>query len=584
MMFVNSVVNHLWQSTLFAAAAALLALALRKNQARWRCRLWLAASIKFLIPFSVLAGIGSQLGWPSTRPVSAGLSFLFEGVGQSFAPPVVHRAAVAASSPAAAYIPALLMILWLCGFAAVILRWWMNWRRVQAAVLAAVPVTEGRELRALRRIERIAGVRGSTRLRVSQGPLEPGIFGIFQAVLLWPAGISDHLADGQLEAIMAHEVCHVRRRDNLAAALHSVVESIFWFHPLAWWLGARLVDERERACDEEVLRLGSAPEVYAESILKTCRLYLEPAGMCMAGATGSDLKKRIERIMTRRTGRQLDFGRKLLLAAAGIAAVAGPIAFGVANAPAIRAQSQPAAQAAAPAFEVASIKPNNSDDHRVMFRMAPGGRTEISDASAKMLIVMSYNLKPNQLSGGPSWLDSTKYDISAKAPEGSDDPERSKLMMQTLLADRFKLAIHRETKDMPIYELVVGKNGPKLKASAEAADQHKGMFRIGRGQMDLTSVSMADFADNLSRVVGRNVYDKTGVAGTYDIKLEWTPDENESPMLKPHGDEGASAPAADTTGPSLSDALQEKLGLKMQAAKGPVEIVVIDHIEKASEN
>ena len=419
MMFVNSVVNHLWQSTLFAAAAALLALALRKNQARWRSRLWLAASIKFLIPFSVLAGIGSQLGWRSMRPASAGLSFLIEEIGQSFAPPVVHRAAITASATAAAFVPALLLpalflIFWFCGFAAALFRWWMNWRRVQVAVLAAVHVTDGRELRALRRIERIAGVRSPTSLRASQGPLEPGIFGIFQAVLLWPAGISDHLADAQLEAIMAHEVCHVRRRDNLAAALHCVVESVFWFHPLVWWLGARLVDERERACDEEVLRLGSAPEVYAESILKTCRLYLEPARMCMAGVTGSDLKKRIERIMTRRTGRQLDFGRKLLLAAAGIAAVAGPIAFGVANAPAVRAQSQPAAQAAAPAFEVASIKPNNSDDHRMMFKMEPGGRIEINNGSAKMLIVMAYNLKPNQLSGGPNWLDSAKYDITAK--------------------------------------------------------------------------------------------------------------------------------------------------------------------------
>ena len=302
--------------------------------------------------------------------------------------------------------------------------------------------------------------------------------------------------------------------------------------------------------------------------------------MCMAGVTGSDLKKRIERIMTRRTGRQLDFGRKLLLAAAGIAAVAGPIAFGVANAPAIRAQSP--AKTAAQAFEVASVKPNNSDDHRVMFKMTPGGRVEINNASAKMLIVMSYNLKPNQLSGGPSWLESAKYDITATAPEGPDDPERTNLMMQTLLADRFKLAIHRETKDMPIYELVTGKNGPKLKASAEAAGTHMGQFRIGHGQMDLTSVSIADFADNLSRIVGRNVYDKTGLTGTYDIKLEWTPDENENPMLKPHtdGNEGGTAPVAEA-GPSLSDALQEKLGLKLQAAKGPVEIVVIDHIEKA---
>jgi uncharacterized protein (TIGR03435 family) len=202
-----------------------------------------------------------------------------------------------------------------------------------------------------------------------------------------------------------------------------------------------------------------------------------------------------------------------------------------------------------------------------------------------MLIVMSYNLKPNQLSGGPSWLESAKYDITATAHEGPDDPERTNLMMQTLLADRFKLAIHRETKEMPIYELVTGKNGPKLKASAEAAGTHMGQFRIGHGQMDLTSVSIADFADNLSRIVGRNVYDKTGLTGTYDIKLEWTPDENENPMLKPHtdGNEGGTAPVAEA-GPSLSDALQEKLGLKLQAAKGPVEIVVIDHIEKASDN
>src|SRR5262249_3347860 len=158
--------------------------------------------------------------------------------------------------------------------------------------------------------------------------------------LLWPAGISDRLADAQLEAIVAHEVCHVRRRDNLAAAIHMAVEALFWFHPLVWWLGARLVDERENACDEPVLLIGGEPPAYAESILKTCQFYLESPLVCMSGVTGSDLKRRIERIMTQRLGRRLDWRRKALLASAGIAAVAGPIGFGVFTAPAIRAQSQ----------------------------------------------------------------------------------------------------------------------------------------------------------------------------------------------------------------------------------------------------
>lgn len=579
------IANHLWQSTLFAAMVALLTLALSKNQARWRCRLWLAASMKFLVPFSVLAGIGSRLGWRSVRAAPAGLSILMEQVSRSMAPPVVHQAAIRASSPAMSFVPAVLLVLWLCGFAAVLLRWWFNWRSVRTAVRGAVPLDEGREPLALRRIERIAGVRRPIRLLSSESRLEPGVFGVFRSVLLWPAGISDCLADAQLKAIMAHEVCHVRRRDNLGAALHTLVETVFWFHPLVWWLGARLVDEREIACDEEVLRMGSEPEVYAASILKTCQYFLEPPRLSMAGVTGSDLKKRIERIMLRRIGRQLDFRRKLLLAAAGIAAVAGPILFGVAGAPDIRAQSQPAAPAAAPAFEVASIKPNSSDDRRVMFQITAGGRVHCTNVSPQMLIIMAYDLKPNQLTGGPSWLDSVKYDITAKA-EGPEEPDRLKQMMQTLLADRFKLAFHRETKDLPIYELVTAKNGSKLRPSAEDARKNQQQFaRMGRGSMDLQQMTMANFADHLSRVVGRNVFDRTGITGTYDIKLEWTPDESESQLFKgPPDGAGPPPPSPDATGPSLFAALQEQLGLKLVAGKGPVEIVVIDHIEKASEN
>jgi bla regulator protein BlaR1 len=103
--------------------------------------------------------------------------------------------------------------------------------------------------------------------------MEPGVFGIRKPVLLLPDGLTDHLMPAQLEAVLAHELCHVRRRDNLAAAIHMVAEALFWYHPLVWWIGSRMMEERERACDEEVLREARGPEVYAEGLLNVSKLY-----------------------------------------------------------------------------------------------------------------------------------------------------------------------------------------------------------------------------------------------------------------------------------------------------------------------
>src|SRR4029077_3441034 len=181
--------------------------------------------------------------------------------------------------------------------ALVVLIWCMRWRKISVALRNAEPLQEGREAEALRKLQHIAGSRTPIDLVLSRTSLEPGIFGITRPVLVWPEGISKHLEDAHLEAILAHELWHVRRRDNLAAALHMLVEAMFWFHPLVWWLGARLVEERERACDEEVLRLGNSPETYAEGILKVCKLYVESPVLCVSGVTGANLKRRIEEIM-----------------------------------------------------------------------------------------------------------------------------------------------------------------------------------------------------------------------------------------------------------------------------------------------
>jgi hypothetical protein len=126
---------------------------------------------------------------------------------------------------------------------------------------------------------------------LSRTSLEPGIFGIFRPVLVWPQGISERLEDAHLEAVLAHELWHVRRRDNLADAVHMLVEAIFWFYPLVWWMGAWLMEERERACDEAVLESGGDPKVYAESILKICEFCVASPLACVSGVTGADLKK-----------------------------------------------------------------------------------------------------------------------------------------------------------------------------------------------------------------------------------------------------------------------------------------------------
>jgi uncharacterized protein (TIGR03435 family) len=610
--------NHLWQSTLCLVIAGLLALLLRKNHARARYGLCLAASVKFLIPFSLLIVLGTHLARPrDPAATQSGLYVALQEVSQPFSQPAAGPQARGesrrpAQSAGLRYrliheFPAILVAVWLGGFLAVLGIWWVRWRGMSAALQGATPLREGREAEALRRVERLAGVRKRITLLLSRTSLEPGIFGIARPVLVWPKGISERLDDAQLEAILAHEVWHVRRLDNLAAALHMVVEAIFWFHPLVWWLGARLVEERERACDEEVLRLGNQRQVYAESILKTCEFCVESPLACVAGVTGADLKKRIVRIMTERLIDRLSPARKLLLAASGIAIVAGPVAFGLLNAPQIRAQSAQTTGAPSPSFEVASIKPNRSGELNISIGFQPG-RFVTTGTTVKQLIALAYDVRDLQVSGGPSWVDSERYNIEAKEPDSfaqelpklapAQRAAQLRLMVQSLLADRFKLKLRHESKELPVYALVVAKNGPKLH-EAKPGDTypngmkgpdgvgHAGMMRMGPGQLTGQGLPAESLARLLSQALGRTVMDQTGLKGSYDFTLQWTPEPTQGAMLK--GPEGGkpvtdNAPPLESSGPSIFTAIQEQLGLKLESRKGPVDNLVIDHVEKPSEN
>ena len=343
--------NHLWQSTLIACIAGLLTLALRSNQARTRYWVWMAASAKFLIPFSLLVGIGSHVAWPHTRAASKTSVYVaMEQASLPFAEPIVIHPpttltpAIMSVEPAVRpaeraslvhLLPGVLPAIWLIGFLVVLIRWWIRWRRVSAAVREGELMRTGREVEILRRLEqiKIGGIRRPIEMVVTRGSIEPGIFGMVRPVLMWPEGISTRLDDAHLEAVLAHEVWHVRRCDNLAAAMHMMVEAIFWFYPMVWWLGRRLAEERERSCDEEVVQLHARREVYAESILKVCEFCVESPLACVSGVTGADLKKRIVYIMTKHVGRKLNLTRKLLLVMAGSMAVSVPIVAGALGAP-----------------------------------------------------------------------------------------------------------------------------------------------------------------------------------------------------------------------------------------------------------
>jgi uncharacterized protein (TIGR03435 family) len=598
--------NHLWQSTLFAVLAGALALALRKNQARVRYSVWLAASVKFLIPFSLLTSLGGHLTRPrGSVSLQSGLYSVVEQFSQPFtrtaARVVVPVAHVASASYLVPLLQGALAVVWMCGFLVTFSLWWSRWRRISAAMRAAVPMSQGREVNALRRMEQTAGVRTPIVFLFSSDSLEPGIFGIGKPILVWPAGISEHLTDAHLQAIIAHEVWHVRRRDNLAAAAHMVVEAIFWFHPLVWWLGARLVEERERACDEEVLQLGNEPRVYAESILKTCEFCVRSPLACVPGVTGANLKKRIVRVMTESIGQELDLTHKLLLITTGLMALAVPLSFGLVHANQSRADSQTEnTTAKLPAFEVASIKPDKAaGDGPVMLQFTPDGFTA-TNMPLKMLIREAYSVEENQILGAPAWLNAHSYDIEAKVDSAEVGDLRNlsiaqrKLMLQPLLVDRFKLQIHRETKELPVYELLIGKNGPKVHEAKpndtypngiKGPDGHSGpgLVWIEAGRLTGQGVPLAELARLLSQRLGHNVLDKTGLTGKYDFIMPWPPADaaDTMPPVSAGGEQGAAAPP---DGPSIFTALQEQLGLRLESRKAPVEVLVIDHVETPSAN
>lgn len=308
-----ALLDHLWQSTLFAGGAGLLTLCLRKSPARLRFQLWFAASVKFLMPFAALSALGGSLSrlFPATvprlvmelRPAAEGLS----APAQALA---VHQHA------GGVHIMPLLSLLWLAGVMVVLGLRLIRWFRLDKVMRQA----------------RDLDIAVPVDVKASLTLLEPGLVGILRPMVLLPEGLLPRLTRAERDAILAHELSHFTRGDNITAAIHMLVEALFWFWPPVWLIGARLIAERERACDESVLAEGHDAEVYAQGILKVCRFCVQSPLACAAGASGADLGGRVRQIMSGQAVAHPGHLQKVMLATAMALALALPVANGFVSA------------------------------------------------------------------------------------------------------------------------------------------------------------------------------------------------------------------------------------------------------------
>lgn len=329
--------NHLWQATLFAALVFVAATLLRRAPARVRFALWLVAAAKFAAPSALVALFAAGLGLDFTLfagargEAGAGAPLvlkLAEPLGQEAQGPAVAAAgAGAAGAQGHAEILCALTVVWLAGCALLVFVWLRRRREFVRSVRAGQEVWAGREFEALARASARLGVGREALLVLTAGGTEPGVWRTRRPVVVLPRPIAEQLEDEELEAVLLHELAHVERRDNLFGNLQTALACAFWFNPVVWLVGRRLLAERERACDERVLEAGGTAAAYAAGILKVVRFC---SGWRVAGvsgaASGSGLRRRIEMIMREEKGRGLTAAQRAVvcgLAAAALALTVG---------------------------------------------------------------------------------------------------------------------------------------------------------------------------------------------------------------------------------------------------------------------
>jgi bla regulator protein BlaR1 len=501
----------------------------------------------------------------------------------------------------------------------------------------------------VRRLCSEAGIRRPVDIFLHEDILTPMTCGLVRPAIVMPSDAREW-SEADVRQAVVHELEHVHRADWLVHLAARLVCALYWFHPLAWTAWRRLCLESERACDDVVLQ-GADRTAYAEQLVMLARRLVQGGARPVLSMTNrSDLSTRVSAVLDGHQAR----GRAGRLSAVAIGATAvvlalaisplravgqsgerfvpiatnhaAPLAVSLASAlqprvepatspssmsqglfskPTIPLQARPpqapsvATDASAPVFDVASVKPTKISGSAYYF-FHPGGRFTATNFPLKGLITRAYRLQSNQVEGGPSWVSSDGFDIEAKA-EGNPPPEQVLLMVRALLAERFKLKLRTETRQLPIYALELARSDGKLGSGlrpASPADcvsvppsggppslfdrNHPpcGALYSPIGHWTGRGVSIETLTSDLSRVVSRVVLNRTRLTGRFDLDLQWT---DLTVLLQPGGSVPDAPPPADNPA-SIYTALQEQLGLKLDSQKGPVVVLVIDRAEKPTDN
>jgi uncharacterized protein (TIGR03435 family) len=489
-------------------------------------------------------------------------------------------------------------------FAGVLVLWvrlvggWVVAARMRATLVRRSP-TEWQEI--LGRLAERIGLSGPVRLLVSGLVQAPTVVGWLRPAVLVPVGALSGLPAEQLEALLLHELAHIRRHDYLVNILQTIVEALLFYHPAVWWVSGHIRAERELCCDDIAVSASGDALTYARA-LANVESHRPLYSHAVMAANGGSLSHRIARLLGQsRPAARTGLGPGILtVAILLLAAVYGLFGQSTAH----------------PTFQFASIQPSAINwSERAQHPMAMG-----VNSSLLLLIQFAYAthnspylghtipLPASQVVGGPPWLNSEGWDIVTKSRPA--DQEQNLQMWQTLLADRFKLRMHRETRELPIYVLTAAQNGFKLPAPSKdlgcvsfpvgtkphpvpgkvdcgyVSGPGSGFAGAASGELGMRGrrVHMADLVSELALILDRPISDHTGFTGEFNVDLNFVPDQALQGFGFGPGDPPANRPPADPSLPNIFAALEQQLGLKLVPTKGPVEVLVIDHAEKPRAN
>ena len=582
-----TLLHFLWQAAVIAGLYA----AARRWTSRSVARYGLACAALAIIAAAPL------VTWTVLRPAAAAsVAASFASPASVALPATLRSLPSAVASDAAPTVPSSFFVwvvaFWIVGALAFWMRLAGGWIFAQRLRSALARPASAEWQQTLDRLRFRLRVSRPVRLLISSWVQAPAVIGWLRPAVLVPVGALAGLPAEQIEALLLHELAHIRRNDYLLNALQSIVEALLFYHPAVWWISGHIRAEREICCDDVAVSVTGDAITYARALAG-----LEPSRpvplRAAVAASGGSLAHRIARLVGQSRPASDTLSGPGMVA---IAILLGVTAFALFGQPAAR-----------PQFEVASVKPSNTQNFQ-MVRPRPGGLT--ADAPVQLLLQNAYSVQAFQIVGGPDWIGSDHYAIEAKA--ASDVPrEQIFLMLQSLLEDRFHLKIHHDTKELPGYALVGAKGGPKLSPPKEGgcAEPAPGAtpawaggrmqppgqgappaFPCGRAGFSLGpggavmqggKVLMPEFVRALSMALGRPVIDKTGFTTPFDLKLTFLPDLTTPAMPPPPPDAVANL---ESMSPPITSALQQQLGLRLESAKGPVDVIVVDRLERPAAN